>query len=528
MLFDFLLLGNALGTYEGVASVALAMEHLNTGNGSIVREIEGINKKCPLRFITEVFDYGGQASRGMDIAINLTDRVGRESDGRLLPCAILGADRSSVSVPTSIISGLRGFPQFSPISTSSELDDKSQYKLFGRTIPNDDGTSVPLVSKLVSWNVRYFAVLHVDDSYGNAFARGIRSAVLGEPSILRVETIPLKESANNESIAEAIKQLKDTEFKYFFGVFFLTDADNIMSEAYNQGIAGTGEHTWIFSDGLGGHVTGRNFKIGSPLEKSYRGTSIMQATGGIPGVGVDGFDELTKSLYVLGANEADRAYLDGLYPMSSSDEIFVNIPGIVGPFLYDAVIAIGLASCEMLESNTSGSYNITGESLYESILDTSFNGTSGSVVFDPITGTRDPFSALFSLTNFVNDEDAVVGSGLTQFKGRETDLFKLGDWVSLSPFIFNDGTVNIPPDLPRIDTNENYLSAGVKAMSLFLCGLIIILAFASSYWTFHNSKKSIVRSSQPLFLHIISVGTLLMGECFDVYCIIVLIGTIRS
>jgi hypothetical protein len=150
--------------------------------------------------------------------------------------------------------------------------------------------------------------------------------------------------------------------------------------------------------------------------------------------------------------------------------------------------------------------------LYASILDTTFNGTSGSIVFNNVTGTRDPLSALFSIKNFVVDEDAVVGSGMIQFKGRETDLFKLGDWVSLNPFIFNDGTGDIPPDLPEIDTNENYLSAAVKAMSLFLCSLIIFLAFASSYWTFHNSKKRIVRSSQPLFLHLISIGTLLMGE----------------
>jgi hypothetical protein len=347
MMFEFG--SNFLGTYEGVASVALAMEHLNTGNGSIVRDLGGMNRTCPLRFITKAYDIGTQASIGVNTVIDLTDRVGRmANNGKLLlPCALLGADRSSVSMPTSIISGLRGFPQFSPISTSSELDDKGQYKLFGRTIPNDDGTSVPLISKLVSWNVRYFAVLHVDDSYGNAFARGIRSGVLKEPSILRVETIPLKQNANNETIADAIRQLKDTQFMYFFGVILFSDADHVMTEAYNQGIAGTGKHTWIFSDSVGSLVTGRNFSIGSPLEKSYRGTSILIATGGIPGTGVDEYDKLSTSLQVLGANEADRAYLDTLYPKSSSSEIFVNIPGMVGPFLYDAVVAIGLASCRI-------------------------------------------------------------------------------------------------------------------------------------------------------------------------------------
>lgn len=52
------------------------------------------------------------------------------------------------------------------------LDDKSQYPLFARTIPNDEGTAVPLVIKLKEWGVKYLAVLHVDDAYGNAFAEG--------------------------------------------------------------------------------------------------------------------------------------------------------------------------------------------------------------------------------------------------------------------------------------------------------------------------------------------------------------------
>jgi hypothetical protein len=508
MMFEFG--ANPLGIYEGAASVALAMEHLNTGNGTIVPELDGLDQRCPLRFVTEAFDIGSQASLGVDAVIEVTDRSRK---GELIPCAIIGMERSRISIPTSIISGLRGFPQISPLSTSSELDDKSQYTLFGRTIPNDDGTSVPLLAKLVAWGVRYFAVLHVDDSYGNAFARGIRLAVLKEASILRVETFPIPSGADNQSISEAINQLKDTQFTFFFGIIWNSDADNIMTEAYNQGIAGTGKHSWVFSDSVGNHLLGKNFSVGSPLEKAYRGTSVLVATGGIPGVGVDGFDKLSTSIQVLGENEADRYYLDGLYPTEPSEKIFVNIPGVIAPFMYDSVVAIGLASCSLIDTNESNAYNITGENLFAAFQNTTFTGTSGSVVFDPVTGTRDPFSALFSLTNFVDDEDAVIGLDMIQFKGKETDLFKSGEWLSLHPFTFNDGTGDIPSDLPQLETNENYLGNGLMAVGSILCGIIILLALGSMYWTFHNSKKHIVRSSQPLFLYIISAGALLMGKC---------------
>ena len=64
---------------------------------------------------------------------------------------------------------------------------------------------------------------------------------------------------------------------------------------------------------------------------------------------------------------------------------------------------------------------------------------------------------MFSLTNFVDDEAADVGSDMIQFKGKETDLFKSGYWISLQPFVFNDGTGNIPLDLPMLYTNEHSL-----------------------------------------------------------------------
>ena len=129
---------NALGSYESFAAASLAMEHLNTGNGSIVSELADIHKRCPLQFTSKAFDTEASQRVGVDHTISITDRS--KTDQQLLPCGILGAAYSSISVPTSIISGLRGFPQISPISTSSSLDDKSQYKLFGRTVPNDDGT----------------------------------------------------------------------------------------------------------------------------------------------------------------------------------------------------------------------------------------------------------------------------------------------------------------------------------------------------------------------------------------------------
>lgn len=189
---------------------------------------------------------------------------------------------------------------------------------------------------------------------------------------------------------------------------------------------------------------------------------------------------------------------------------FLKSPGLVAPFLYDATVALGLASCGLVEKSEMNEY-FTGEELFQAFLNTTFDGTSGSIVLED-TGTRDPRSALFSLTNFIDDEDANVGEGNVQFKGVESDLFKSGEWASLVPYTFNDGTSDIPADLPELETDSNYLSTGWKVFGAILVAIIILLALGFTCWTYINSAKRVVRSSQPIFLYMISAGTLLMGE----------------
>eukprot|EP00956_Cyclotella_meneghiniana_P007314 scaffold9944_cov52-Cyclotella_meneghiniana.AAC.2 len=112
-----------VGNYDGVASVALAMEHLNTGNGSIIPEISGLNETCPLRFTIKSFDLECSQLAAVNHVISLTDR---SMSWQLYATAILGDTSSSISMPTSMISSLRDVPQFSPDATSSDLDNKDQ------------------------------------------------------------------------------------------------------------------------------------------------------------------------------------------------------------------------------------------------------------------------------------------------------------------------------------------------------------------------------------------------------------------
>ena len=505
---------NNIGYYDGVASVALAMEHLNTGNGSIIPEISGLNETCPLRFTTESFDTECSQLTAINHVTSLTDR---SMTGQLYPTAILTTS-SRVSMPTSIISSLRGVPQVSPDATSSDLDNKDQYKLFGRTVPNDDGTSIPLLAKLNLLGINHLAVLYIDDSYGNAFMEGLILAAQQNAPELRIKTVNIRMNPDKEILRDVVRRLADIQYTYFFGIIYYTNIEDIMTEAYDQGIAGTGKHNWIFSDSIGSFLEGRQFEAGSKLALAFQGTGILRAAGGISGMAT--FDKFYKSMEQM-KNDADISQIESLLPndyddgkvMNHSvifqDQSFLSSPRFIPPFIFDAVIALGIASCRL---RSEGTASFTGDDLFEAFKNTTFEGASGSVVLDPITGTRVPSSAVFLLANFVYDKDATINPDTVQFKSVDSDVFALGEWDSLVSYTYNDGTSNAPPDLPPLVTDDSYPSTATKAIGMVFFAIIFVLSIGFGSWTYINRNKRIVRSSQPMFLYIISAGTIIMGE----------------
>jgi hypothetical protein len=74
---------------------------------------------------------------------------------------IVGAYRSSVSLPLAILTGINNVPQVSPASTANDFDDKDQYPLFGRTVWNAQDEAKVAVEFFSSINSTHIVVLYV-------------------------------------------------------------------------------------------------------------------------------------------------------------------------------------------------------------------------------------------------------------------------------------------------------------------------------------------------------------------------------
>ena len=158
-------------------------------------------------------------------------------------------------------------------------------------------------------------------------------------------------------------------------------------------------------------------------------------------------------------------------------------------FFADATIALGLAACDIFKNNEPSENEITGMDHFAKIMETTFVGTSGSIQFSNLTGTRNPTSAFFSLNNHVVDLDASSTSEI-HFRQVLSDIYQNGEWRQLQEYIFNDGTSNIPPDLPPINVDYNHLSSWLRILGFCLASLVVLMAAGFAVWTYKHQGTS--------------------------------------
>jgi len=203
------------GFFGDSSSVLLAAHHFNNGMGVVVDEVEGIDQRCPFRFTVEFFDTFSSLPRTIETMTNLQNRPGSEGPK---PCAVLGAFRSAVSTPLSILTGVYGLPQLSPVSSSPGLDNTNLHPLFSRLVPSDAGTSELTVKYLQDLGVHHVGVINVDDAYGSAYRQAFQR--IAEAAGMSVSAVSFPFNPTAEQIESAIAQLRRSGYRYFFGIIF--------------------------------------------------------------------------------------------------------------------------------------------------------------------------------------------------------------------------------------------------------------------------------------------------------------------
>ncbi|CAB9513432.1 Metabotropic glutamate receptor-like protein [Seminavis robusta] len=533
--------------FEAAAAIALAVHHLNEGVGWIVPEVTGLHQRCPIRFTAEFADTEYDQGVALKHVIDMTDRDKHK------PCAFIGAPSSDISIPTAIVTSIRGYPQISSQSTSEQLDDNAQFPLFGRTVPSDVDNAVPIVKwfrdKL---GATHLAVVHVNNGYGNAFADDLKLAAQAHAPDLKIEKLELSEHPNQELIQDTIRNIERTKFSYIFAALNDAVIDSVMLEAYRQGVAGNGIHNWFFSNTFG-DIDDRFFEPGSPLHLAYRGVGRLQVSGGHQGM--RSFDTFACNLRTLRSSPPDLDYLASLLPqkeyMQKNTEEYITLDTVTAnnglnmqrhshrmPYIYEddfmdpvpkmadrtspayeAAIALGLSACDVVANGLP----LTGKHHFEQFTKTEFMGVESQVKFAHETGTRDPDTTLFAVENEVEEmvrmNVKVDANGTTewrelvQFHAVVTDVYSHGEWEHLEDYVFSDLSTNIQSDLtPPPPVEHHYVDTPLKIVAGFMFAFILLLAIRCAWWTEKNKTTRVVRASQPLFLRVIIAGIVIFAS----------------
>lgn len=486
------------------AAIALAVEHLNSGNGVVVPEIDGLNERCNVRFSTEVMDTEASSSATVNQIIAADERQVRR------PCAFLGAGFSSVSMVSSTVTGLLGYPQLSWLSTSSKLSDAQQFPLFARMTPPLEAFCRALIDFLYRHlGIRHFALLHTDSSTILEYISAFQTVVDNSFPDMNLYPIPftgkLKTDAAVQSVLENVKR---TEVTYIFSALEWDDMDLLLRGAVEAGIAGNNEYVWIHFRYNKTHLA-RELDENDPLRLALRGVVQLERLVGVPGTAR--YDAFASAWGEIGNYEGDVEYLRSMLPQYPDNPLYQPIlePSTfdsVGPFtarIYDSAVLLGLAACKNSPNN------FTGAELYESMYDVSFMGATGLVALDSSTKARDLDGSSFRLINVVETDEDGKNTSLTEV---DVAIFNGTTWNYTRDIKFGDGTKVIPSDLLAVRENYNFIDGWLRNLGFVLAAVIVGVSFSFSVWTILGKRKNrAILAAQPFFLQLICVGVAMMG-----------------
>ncbi|CAB9524051.1 acid type B receptor subunit 2 [Seminavis robusta] len=252
---------------------------------------------------------------------------------------------------------------------------------------------------------------------------------------------------------------------------------------------------------------------GSDLHRATRGIGSFSSQNGRPGIPeFDKFAERWKQL----ANDEDLEYLTSQLPKYVEPDFegpvvtstsFESDPSIFASTLFDETIMLGLAACAA-SADSEDSISVDGKGMFQHIVSTTFHGATGNVTLDPSTGSRLPTTAIFRIGNAI---EVPVNDTHVTYKVVDSDLFLNGEWVEEAPYVYNDGTANIPSDLPPPETNYHYIGTPMRAAGLAMAVFVALLSLGFAGWTIYNRNVHVVKASQPIFLLLLCLGTLTMG-----------------
>jgi len=500
--------GGSSDTGKGsLVGLLMGIHHFNNRNSTVVKDLGDIIDQCKIRFTLDFDDSNGDPKTAVT---ELSKAIGEDK-----VCVILGASRSAVSIPMAVISGVNDIPQLSHLSTSTELDKHANYPFFSRLVPSDAGVADAMVKYFAeSIKISHICIVYVNDSYGISYAKAIQNA--GYKYSLQTQAFALPYDPDENNVLQLIKSLKRTNIHYFVAVTFHFDI--LMASAITEGLIGP-DYFWMLTDATKKSSFEKTFEKGSSEAKAMKGIGRILASSGVPGM--KGYDKYLSVHHGIGEEEV--AYFNSKLPAQGDiqgDEYYgkfttdnfdpkskdYQAPNYTGLYMYDSVMALGIAACKSV--GTDGIF-FSSKNQYDYFSTNSFEGASGTIATDPVTFSRAMHSAVFVIYNSI---EASTSEGKSKFTMERSNIFYNGTWTQKSPFIYADGSTFPPPNFPLAVVDKNFIKTAVFVTGIVMFIIVLVLSIGFATYTIYNRNHKVMKASQPHFLCLLCVGTMVLGS----------------
>jgi len=274
--------------------------------------------------------------------------------------------------------------------------------------------------------------------------------------------------------------------------------------AVNASIMGVPGYTWIFSQG--------SIKLTYPtfsLDPRAQGHLVR----GLQGTGFIQQHMDRHDAYDVAREELSRSVkLQEEFAAHHEEPPLIPIPfttlghNMYHYTAYDSIVAGAIAACECEREL------FTGSEFFDQLMRTEFDGVSGRIAFQEETGARSLDGLKYSIDNMIVSDDLSSVDEI-KFDSYTSSIVDLGNGSveTYRPFIYADSTPNQPEELPPIRVDMNLVSDGVIGLGVSLAAVVLLLSIGWSAWVFSYRERNVVKSSQPIFLIQLCVGTFLMG-----------------
>lgn len=403
--------------------------------------------------------------------------------------------------------------------TSMQTNNRAIYPLFTRTVISDSSMTTYLKKFLAQMGYTKVAGMMMNQDSAPEFKQALASKLEDEGIEARFFSF---DYADEVSIDRAMSSVHDTGFNVIVVVTYADDvASHVANAAKKYGLT-SGNKMFVFT----------NVDRPSNLQETLENANLSQALTGAIRVStrVDPNNtRWTKYLNEWENNFQERygSFINSSFPphgdandnascvnddfdMSFGETFFADTVGKAHEIwgtAHDSVLALGLASCVRTQAQVA-----RGADLFADLMSLSFDGLSGRVEFDNVTGDRREETFAFQVQNFqpagpllAGKQPVVVG----------TYNFRIDAWEfdRNATFYFRQGMglASLTSSVDPVYHDKQYLSPLLVGLGSAEVFVIWSMSLLCALWLYVYRAERIVINSQGSLMCVLVLGCNLAG-----------------